>query len=150
MLITLEQQSQLSGIFAEHFPLFSTQSSNFVTIVKTPVQTINNINANVLAGYGSDNMNLSDISYLPPVTGTYPAIIIYPKQLDTTQFGQLKFAIDENQVMIKIEEDAKNFILNDKTERIIIDGQAYNPELTFKVQSFLGLKYFYFRLTSTK
>ncbi len=149
-LITSTQATELSGIFSQHFPLFSTDSNNFITIIKAPVQQINNSGADVLPGYGGDTFNVTDITYNPPVTGVYPAIIIYPHQLNSSQFGQLKFNIDDNQIMVKLEENAKNFILEGKVERIVINDQVYNPELTFKIQSFLGLKYYYFKLTSTK
>ncbi len=149
-LLSAAQQSELTGVFSNHFSLFAEQSQNEILIIKAPVQQINNSGADVLPGYGGDTLNVIDITYNPPVTGIYPAIIIYPHQLNTSQFGQLKFNIDDNQVMIKVEENAKNFLLQDKTERIIIDNQVYNPELTFKIQSFLGLKYYYFKLTSTK
>ncbi len=144
------QISSLTGIFSNHFDTFSSGSNNYITVVKTPVQTINNVNSNVLPGYGSDNLNVTDITYQPPVTGVFPAIIIYPHTLQSTQFGQLKFSIDSNQVMVKVKEDCKNFIVNNKTERIFIDNQTYNNELTYSIQSYFGSKYYYFRLTSTR
>ena len=149
-LINQSQQKELTGIFSQHFSLFGAQSNNYVTVIKTPVQTIVNSGANVLPGYGNDTLNVSDIIYAPAVTGVFPAIIIYPNQLNSNQFGQLKFSIDYNQILIKVEENCKNFILNDLTQMIMVDAQAYNQENTFKVQSFMGLKYYYFRLTSTK
>jgi len=149
-LLTSSDATMLSGIFANHFPLFSFDSNNFITVVKQPIQTINNPNENVLPGYGADVLNVTDITYAPPVTGVFPAIIIYPHTLNSSQFGQLKFEIDDNQVIIKVQNDAKDFMIRDLTQRIIIDEQFYNMELTYSVQSYLGLKYYYFKLTSTK
>ena len=148
-ILNESQQSELSGIFSNHFSLFSEQSNNFISVIKTPISIINNPNENVLPGYGADTQNVTDITY-QPVTGVFPAIIIYPHNLQGNQFGQLKFDIDDNQVMIKVEENCKNYILVDGIERIFIDNQAYNIERSFKVQSYLGLKYYYFKLTVTK
>src|SRR5258708_3983478 len=117
-------QSQLNSLqseFSNHFDTFSSGSNNFITVIKSPVQTINNFNANVLPGYGPDNMSVTDITYQPPVTGVFPDIIIYPHTLQSTQFGQLKFNIDSNQVMVKVKEICKDFLINNKTERILID-----------------------------
>ncbi len=144
--------SQIQGLqdtFKNHFEQFSSGSDNYISVVKSPIKIINNPSEEVLPGYGPENMNVQDITY-QPVTGVFPAIIIYPKTLQSNQFGQLKFNLDENQIMIKVREDAKNYLITDKTERILIDGQYYNNELTFSVQSYFGLKYFYFKLTSTK
>jgi hypothetical protein len=149
-LVTSSQQSEITGIFGQHFDLFGAQSNNYINIIKSPVQTIINSGEVVFPGYGADTINLSDISYNPPITGVFPAIIIYPNQMNSNQFAQLKFNIDSNQILIKVQEDCKNFILNGLTQMLIVDGQAYNQENTYKVQNFIGLKYYYFRLTSTK
>jgi len=149
-LLSSTQQAEFSGIFAQHFDLFSSQSNNYITVVKTPVKLINNPTENVLPGYGAENMDVTSITYNHPVTGVFPAIIIYPKTQQSTQFAQLKFNIDDNQVVIKVTDDCRSFIVNNKTERIVIDSQNYNNELTYTVQSFMGLKYYYFKLTSTR
>lgn len=149
-LLTASDVSMITGLFFEHFPLFSTDSNNFITVIKSPTQTINNPSENVLPGYGADNLDSTSISYAPPVTGVFPAIILYAHTLNSSQFGQLKFNIDDNQVVVKVQQDCKDFMLRDLTQRILLDGQAYNMENTFSVQSFMGLKYYYFKLTSTK
>lgn len=144
------QINSLTGLFQNHFETFSSGSNNFITVIKTPLDTVINPNGLVLPGYGVDNINITDITYAPPVTGYFPAMIIYPHTLNTSQFGQLKFNIDDNQVLIKVKEDCKNFLLRDKTERIFVDDQVYNMELTYSAQSYFGSKYYYFKLTSTK
>ena len=148
-LLNSNQINDFTVIFGSHFQTFASGSNNFISVIKAPIQVINATNPNALAGYPTDTFNITDITY-QPITGVFPAIIIYPHNLQANQFGQLKFDIDENQVVIKVMQDAKDYILIDGLERIIIDDQTYNAQRTFKVQSFLGLKYYYFKLTITK
>jgi len=143
------QIDSLTGIFSSHYDTFSSGSNNFISVIKQPIKQINNTYSNVLPGYGSTNMNVQDITY-QYVTGVFPAMIIYPHTLATNQFAQLKFNLDENSLLIKVKQDCKDYILTDKTLRILVDGQEYNPELGFAVQSYFGSRYYYFRLTITK
>lgn len=148
-LLTQSQISEVTGIFATHFQLFSSGITNQISVIKQPINIINNTSENVMAGFGSEAMNYNDITY-QPVTGMYPAIIIYPKNMKTQQFGQLKFSLEDNQVMIKVEKDAREFITKGKTEAIVIHGVSYNLDLIPTVQNYMSLKYYYFKLTSTR
>lgn len=144
------QIAELTGMFSNHFSTFSSGINNFITITKTPIQSVLNTSAYTPAGFGIENTNISNTTYSSYITGYYPAMIIYPSDLKSNEFGPLKFELDENQVMIKIQSDAKDFILNGRLEKIEIDGFTYNAELTPKIQNFMGLKFFYFKLTSSK
>ena len=147
--LNTQQVAEIQSIFSNHFSQFASGNNNYISVVKQPISIINNQGENVLAGFGAESMNQQDITY-QPVTGVYPAIIVYPKDQKKQQFGQLKFDLNENQVQIKVEEDCKNYLLNGKTERIIVNGTAFNMETAYNVQNMMGLKYYYFKLTITK
>src|SRR5271166_3197959 len=120
-LLNANQIADLTGIFSQHFEQFASGSNNFISVIKSPIEIVNNPSENILPGYPPDTLNVTDITYIP-VTGIFPAIIIYPHTLQSNQFGQLKFDIDSNQVMIKVQEPAKNYLLTDGIERIYVDG----------------------------
>lgn len=141
---------EFTGAFQNLFDTLSSGSNNFISVIKQPISVINNSNENVIAGFGGESMNQQDITY-QPVTGVFPAVIIYPHTLKDNQFGQLKFQLDENQIMIKVDENTRNYIKQGKTERIIIDQNIYGEiEYSDKIQNFFGLKYYYFKLTVTR
>ena len=45
-----------------------------------------------------------------------------------------------------MEEDAKNFIVNDKTERVLVDGLSFKVMGSFIVKYFFGVKLYVFDL----
>ena len=58
--------------------------------------------------------------------------------------------LGQGKVKIKIEQDARDFILNgSKTEAIDIDGNTFNKYSSERVQDYLGLKYYVFYLEKT-
>ena len=149
-LLTNSQISSLTGQFNDLFTTLSTQSDNFISIVKQPTNIINNPSENVLAGFGGEAMNPFDITY-QPVTGVFPAMIIYPHSLKSEHFGQLKFDLDENSVLIKVPQSTRDYIVNGKTEKIIVDNLTYGTiEISPTTQNFFTLKYYYFKLSITK
>lgn len=146
-----DQITDLKNIFSNHFDTFASGSNVFISIIKQPINIINNSSADVFAGYSSDSMNISDITY-SSVTGVYPAIIIDKNNaFKSSQFAQLKFNLDENDLIIKVEHDCRKFLKQGKTEAILIDGNRYNmSDSTDVSQNYFGLQYYYFRITSTK
>jgi len=146
--LTPSQLTTLSGTFARHFSQFSSGISNFVTIYKEPLQTINNLNSQSIYGYSSDttiNSN-SDISYTE-VSQTFPAQILYSNDIKSLPFPQMKTDISNSDIFIKVDEAGKNYIINGKTERAQINGQIYDLSSTYKVQNYFGLKFYYFKCT---
>lgn len=101
---------------------------------------------NNLAGYGSDEFNNTDISYTP-VSGVFPSIVLYPSDLSTQNSLEFKFTLTSNDLQIKVQKNCTDFLLNGKTECILINGLTYNSTPSFKIQNYLGLLYYYFKCT---
>lgn len=142
------QLSELRSIFQSHFEQFSSGIGNFVSIVKQPISVISNYNSDVFAGFGNESTPLQNISY-QAVSGVFPAIIIYPKMLQTKQFVQLKFNLDENEIIIKLDINGHKYMDNGKTEKLLVNGTFYNTEDTPTLQNYYGLRYWYYKLKST-
>jgi len=145
------QLSLLTGTFQNHFDTFSSGINNYVTIYKEPLQVIQNPDSQSIFGYSSDttvNSN-SDITY-QNISATYPAMIIYPGDPKELAWPQIKTSLSTNEIMIKVKSDAKDYIVNGKTERIVANGVSYNIQTTPKIQNYFGSLYYYFKCVETQ
>lgn len=145
LLLNLDQINAATGKFNDFFDTFSIGRNSYISVVKEPLQILNTNNNNILFGYGADNQNTSDISYVPQ-TGVFPAVILYGRNMNLDKFTSLKFQVDLNTVLAKVKEDCKDYIINGKTERIYAEGIPYVPQITPLIQNFFGLRFYYFKL----
>jgi len=134
----------MTGKLMDHFTTFSRE----ICINKSPIQTINQINTNVIYGYGEESAPQTEISYTF-VSGIYPAIILYNKGTKNANELDTKLMLNPNATYIKIKKDARDYIKNGKTESIIMDGNTWNIAGNEAVQDYLGLKFYYFELKGT-
>lgn len=133
-----------TGAFAQHFSTFARLEP--IVIFKEPQQVITQSNLPVYAGYGVNST--SSITYVP-VSGLYSGIIRYKQNMDEAIFQDLQTRDFKGEAMIKVEENAKNFIKNGKTELFQFDGKSFNQIVDESVQEYFGLKYYYFGLSNT-
>ncbi len=143
--------STLTGIFQKHFEQFSTGINNYLTVIKSPIQQINtNINSdNILPGYGADEFNSTSITYIPQ-SGQFPAMIIYPSTMQSKQFTELKFSLSQNEIIVKTQEAAFNYIREGKNEMVIVNNLNYTINPYPQIQNFFGSKYYYFKCVATQ
>lgn len=150
-LITGSVLASFSGAFGDLFDTFARyRPDRYIVINKEPIKTIvQSSPSDAYAGYSSTNV-INDY-VLTPVSGVFPAQMIYEyktNELDVNN-PELQVNIANNSVNIKVEANAKDFILAGKTESILVDGQLFNQASQYKVQDFLGVQYYYFKLTQT-
>jgi hypothetical protein len=149
-LITGSYGYIFSGALGDLFDTFArSRTDRWITVYKEPIKTIIIDDQNMIAGYDSGP---SESSYqLTPVSGTFPAVIIYEYKADNKDIvsDETESKIAKNTVRIKVERDACDYILNGKTEAVIVDGQTFNAVSQYKVQDYIGLKYYYFNLSQT-
>ena len=143
-----EQLNLLTGTFQKHFDQFSTGIGNEILIYKEPIKIINTIGSTNFPGYGEDSSSNTEITY-QVVSGAYPCIPIYGN-MGGKGFTELHFSLGQNEIMVKVKEDAKNYILDGKTERVIVNGMNYNITSNYKIQNFYGSLYYYFKCTETQ
>lgn len=146
-LLSSSDMELFRNVFSGHFCLFATQNSgSYITVYKEPLKTISTLNINSLpnlAGYKSTQ----EVNYTyTPVSGRYPAMEIYSTKEDEIVQDTV---FPANQVKIKVERDARNFIEKNKTIRIDFNGQSYQDCSYYGVQDYLGLKYYYYLLRLT-
>lgn len=145
-LLTSAQITNLTGAFYKQWETFS--QFNTITVNKEPLVTYTSESVNVLAGYGPTSQE-SNQTYTP-VYASYPAVLLYPNQVNDKNMQDIKITLSQGEVLIKVEENCYNFIYNNsKTENIIINNATYNITSDVKIQNYLGLKFFYIRLLKT-
>ena len=141
------QLDNLTGTFYRHWEQFSTGIGNTVTIYKEPIENISNSNSLNMYGYGGENNgSKTDITYTE-VSKTIPAMIIYSKDIKSQSFTQIRADITINELFIKVKEEDKNYIMDGKTERALINGLYYDVNPDYNVQNYFGLKFYYFVCT---
>lgn len=149
-LVTGDILTVFTGAFANHFDTFA-RNRRFITIFKEPQKTFVGPESNYsFAGYDS-SVNLSNY-ILTPVSGVYSAHILYDykdESLDSLN-PEINVKYPNNVLRVKVERDAKDYLLNGKTESVLIDNQLYNEFSQYKVQNFFGLEYYYFEFKQTK
>ena len=64
-------------------------------------------------------------------------------------FNQTRNILNKGQLRIKVKEDAKNFIMNGKTELVEVESQTFNVISDDPYQYYFGDTYFYFVLERT-
>jgi hypothetical protein len=132
------------------FETLSTGRNSYIEVYREPTQVINNNSSLNLYGYPTDSLNTSDITYSIN-SGRFPVVALYSNSISSKDFIELKFSLEENQIMAKVREDAKNYIQGGKVEYLVIDGQKFNIVSNVpRVQNYFNLKFYYFKLQATQ
>lgn len=145
-LVTGSVKNTFTGIFANHFDTFSANTT--ITIFKEPIkEVIYTNNDNVYAGYGTNQLTES-YNYIP-VSGIFPAIEVVSKMENDLFSTQTKIRNPEKETLVKVKPDAKEYMDNGRTDKIVLNGKTYNDISLERVQNFFGLKYYYYNLKRT-
>ena len=144
-LLTNTDTSSFTGILADHFDTFKRN----IIVYKEPKKVIDIAasNNNVMAGYGesSDPENVSFVT----VSGTFPALVNYQGKQDLPYISEVSSNASKGVVKIKIDKEARDYIKDGKTERVVIDSTSFNIISDDKLQNFLGLQYYVYFLEKT-
>lgn len=133
-----------TGDLMRHFETFS----NPVLIYKEAIKNIISIDNVGFEGY-HDSANVKNFTYTP-ITGQFPAIITYSPTYKGVEIGDLNTVLENGEVLIKVQSDARDFLRNGKTEKIQINENTFNMEGFESVKNYLGLKFYFFKLKATQ
>ena len=133
-----------TGILEEHFRLFS--SGHWLNVHKEPKKVVSSINADYFAGYGSTS-NESNIT-LVPSSGIFPVVRVFSKESEKI-VDQLNLLAPGGTARIKVERNARDFIIDGKNEYIEMDGLTFNEAIEETPQNYLGKVYYKFTLRKT-
>ena len=124
--------------------LFDTFSRDIV-IHKEPKKKITQVNPTnpVMPGYGHSS-NPTNVEFIAE-SKTFKAMIRYnnKQSVEADNFAGLQ--IPTGMVAIKVQEDARNYINNGKTEKIELDGKSFKVASSDAVKDHFGYAlYVYF------
>mgnify|MGYP000116674035 CR=1 FL=1 len=142
-LISSTEKAVLTGIFNDIFDTFKRQ----VTVYKEPKKIIQEIDLDGVFGYG-EYSQVANYEYIP-VTGVYDAVIKYANDAEYKEVDDVTSNIPFGHAVIKVKENARDFIKNGKTEKITFDEKTFELASSDKVQRFLDSEYFIFLVKST-
>lgn len=148
--LSSSQLTNLTGTFSRLYETMSTGIGNYVDVYREPLKIINNVNSLNIFGYSEDSLNSSDITYSVQ-SGRFPCIPLYSTNTNSKQFTELKFTLDKNEIAVKVEDSARQYIQQEKVEYLVVNNVKYNlTSSTPYIQNYFGKLYYYFKLEVTQ
>ena len=141
-LLSDTEKASITGAFGDVFDTFSQS----IVIWKDPIKIVSDLNLNFLYGYEDDVSSSATVTY-QAVSGIYSGVISRRgKRGDEDEHYEAGFFLPDNQIRIKVEEDARNFINSGINERLVVDNKNYNIVGKEQQADFLTKKYFVYLL----
>ena len=141
-LLTNDEVNSITGAFGDVFDTFAKQ----VTVWKEPKKVVSDLNLNFLYGYEDDASSSATVTY-EAISGIYSGLVSRQgKKGDEDGHYSAGFFLPDNQIRLKVEEGARNFINSGINERVVIDTKSYNIVGKEQQTDFLTKKYFVFLL----
>lgn len=140
-LISNSDKALFTGSYNDFFDTFKKK----IIIYKEPIKVATSVNSQSMYGYETES-NETNYTYTP-VSGIFYGIVsTKPTAESQEQIKEANVSFNAGNLNLKVEEDARNFIKKDKTERIEIEGRNYNLIGGDKRVSFLSKDFFIFNL----
>ena len=73
-------------------------------------------------------------------------MVRYGMKQETSVTDEVGLVVPEGQVIIKIQQEGRDYIVNGKTERIEFDGKSFNLVSKDAIRDYFGLKIYVFVL----
>ena len=141
-LISDTEKQNLTGIFGDIFDTFKRE----ITIHKEPQKIISDVNVSHIFGYGNASQN-SNVTYVPKSKKFHATVSYNITPSEASDYISDVGAYNHgNVVKIKVEEAARNYVMNGKTEKIEFDNRYFNVVSRDLVSMFLDVKYYIFYL----
>lgn len=141
--IPSSQISSLTGAFETHFQTFARD----IVIFKEPIKTLIETNGVSLPGFRD---SAAEENYTTTtVSGVYPALVKYGNDQESTFFKDIQSKIVQGDCIIKVKEDARNFINEGKTEAFLIDNMYFKNSSDERISTLQGLTYYIYTLEKT-
>lgn len=142
-LLTSTEIASVTGAIGDSFDTFKQE----IVVYKEPIKTVADLNVSFLYGYDTEYKQ-SNYTYTA-VSGVYNGLVISNSAVATDDFiNDAKIEVPDNEIKIKVEKDARDFIRNGmKTERIVIANKDYYMIGSDKKVSMFTKDYYIFKLT---
>lgn len=139
-LLTPTQAASFVALAEKHLPTFQT----VITVHKQPTETVTSNAVNVYPGY-KEKSTETNISYTP-VSQSFSGLITKMSNKTPQELWEINKRIWQGDARIKVQQDARDYILNGKTIKVVADQKNWDIISGPSTQTFLSLEYFYFDL----
>ena len=129
--------------------IFDTFKRDIVIHIE-PKKKIINPAIELYAGY-AESSRPDNIEYVHE-SKTFSALVSYADNLGQTKnksVDEINARVQKGTIRIKVLEDARNYIINGRTENIEVDGKKFNVITYDSVKYFFGLRWYVFYLEET-
>tara|TARA_B100000424_G_scaffold243606_1_gene213311 strand:+ start:98 stop:541 length:444 start_codon:yes stop_codon:yes gene_type:complete len=133
-----------ASVFTSAYDDFFNYFKKEVLVYKTPQKTVADVNLSFLYGYGTDSNG--DNYTFTPVSGIFSGLAIYGANINDRDLYQADFRIADNNIRLKVTEEARNYINNGVNEAIEIDSKKYFIKSSETREVFLTNNYFVYIL----
>lgn len=134
----------VSGI-RDHYETFS--SFHTLVVFKEPLKQIVNIDNQEYYGYGYQGSE--DNYVLVPQSGVFRCMTYDVNSWKDENFDPIPVSLSKGDLIFKVEETAKNYIDNGKTNLIVLDNLHYVLEGGPLPKSYGTQNYFYYSIVRT-
>ena len=118
-----------------------------ITVHKEPIKKIKNNTNTQLFGYGQQGQsNSKQIEYVPRSQDFY-AVIKYNNNQDLNLLTDIQaYVASQNYATMIVESTTKDYIVKEKTEKIIIDNKSFNVISNGTLKYYFSKQYYEFIL----
>jgi hypothetical protein len=115
-----------------------------IVIHKEPIKKVDKANSeSTLPGY-NESSNPTNYTFIP-VSKTFHALIRYSANQEVG-VADIGIQIPEGQVRIKVRQDARDYLMSGKNEKLTFDGKSFNLISRDTIRDYFGLKIYAFLL----
>lgn len=140
-LLSSQEITEFQNAVNDHFETFKRT----ITVHRTPKKIISLIEGeDQTLGYNTQPLKES-IEYVQQNL-SFPAIIQYDPKGSVENISDIKGDIMDQIVKIKVKQDARDYIMGDKIEKITFDDKSFKIISYDILKNYQGLKYYNFYL----
>jgi len=139
-LLSSTDKAFFATVMGDIFDTFKRE----IVVHKEPQKIVTNVNADGYHGYG-ESSNSENVSYLP-VSKSFFAMISYKDDQKSDADVSTGIEFSKGRVRIKVEEEARNYIVNGDTIKIDVDGKSFKLVTDDSLKHYFGTKYYVFFL----
>jgi len=144
-LISAQEIADFHQAINDHFDTFKKS----LTVHKTPLKKIiSSTNNPQMIGY-QDNSIQEQIEYIAQ-NQSFDAIIAYQDPFNVDVVEQIKIKTNSPIVSIKVKKVARDYIIDDKTEKITFNEKTFKVASNDIIKNYQGLIYYLFYLEEIK
>ena len=139
-LLSTTDKAFFATVMGDIFDTFKRE----IVVHKEPQKVVSNVNVDGYHGYG-ESSNTQNVTYIP-VSKSFFAMISYKDDQKSDSDVDTGIEFSKGRVRIKVEQEARDYMVNGKTEKVDIDGKSFKLVTDDSLKNYFGTKYYVFFL----